>query len=147
MKAVFGIVLIFLLGCAALTQPPPKGPAQAVSYSRDVQPILAFKCVECHRTAIPARGIAPGKAREGVGGLPKGGLVLTSYGSLMAGGASGQVVIPGKPQESLIIAMIRGSAKDKEGKARPKMPIGATPLTEEQIQKIEKWIEEGAKNN
>lgn len=143
MRAFFLTSFFILFGCAALKPPPQQVAAPTVSYSRDIQPIFTLKCAECHRIIVP-RVVAPGKAIQE---QAKGGLVLTSYGSLMAGGASGQVVVPGKPGESLLVSMIRGTAKTKEGKERPRMPIGGTPLTEDQIQKIEKWIEEGAKNN
>src|SRR2546421_106754 len=71
---------------------------QAPSYARQVKPFFAKYCVECH----PAND-------------PDGGLNLTTYKSLLAGGDHGPVLIAGKPDASRIVRMV-------EGKSRPFMP-------------------------
>ena len=90
-----------------------------VSYARDVQPVFAAKCVICH-------GVL-------------GGLDLTSYDALIAGGDSGSNVIPGDAVGSLLVKRIDGTLS-------PQMPLGV-PLSDQEIGLIKTWIDEGALNN
>jgi hypothetical protein len=69
-----------------------------------------------------------------------GGLTLTSYNGVIAGGNSGPVVVPGNPNNSLIV-------KRLEGTVMPQMPLGGSPLTAPEIARIRQWILEGALNN
>ncbi len=88
-------------------------------YARDVQPILDAKCVICH------------------GSL--GGLALTSYDGLIAGGDSGPGVTSGDVAGSLLVKRIDGTIP-------PLMPVGV-PLSDQEIELIKTWIGEGALNN
>lgn len=108
---------LFVMVDVVLAVPP-------VSYSSDIQPIFNSNCAgsSCH-----------------VGGTAYG-LSLSSYSSLMQGGISGEVVIPGDPQNSIII-------KRLEGKIIPQMPFGGSPLPQATIQLIRDWITEGAHDN
>lgn len=102
---------------------------EAVSYSKDVQPILDKHCKSCH---------VPGQA-----GYVISGFELGSYESLMKGTQYGPVVLPGDPLTSVLVMLI-------EGRADPslKMPHGGgTTLTEGEIATIRHWVEQGAKNN
>ena len=58
----------------------------------------------------------------------------------MQGGNSGTVVIPGNPDNSIIIGRLEGSIT-------PQMPLGGAPLSASDIQKIRDWITEGALDN
>ena len=92
-----------------------------LSYSTQIQPIFSANCTGCH------------------GGL--GGLVLTSYTNLMAGGNSGAVVLANNGSGSLIIQKLRGEDI-------PAMPYNDSyPLENSLIDSIETWINEGAQNN
>jgi mono/diheme cytochrome c family protein len=91
-----------------------------VSFSRDILPILTSQCGSCH------------------GG--QGGLWLTTYEQVMVGGQSGAVVVPGQSSQSLLYLRVSG---DKP----PQMPLDAAPLTQNQIDAIRKWIDEGAPKN
>lgn len=53
-----------------------------------LQPLFVQQCSGCH------------------GAIPTKGLRLTDYASLMAGGEDGPIVVPGKPEESLIIQIL-----------------------------------------
>jgi mono/diheme cytochrome c family protein len=97
----------------------PSGSAQ-VSYSKDIQPIFTQNCVRCH------------------GG--RGGLYLDSYAHVMAGGVTGPVIVPGSPQDSLLVKRI-------EGIVQPQMPLGGPPLSQADINLIVNWIAEGAPDN
>jgi hypothetical protein len=91
-----------------------------VSYALDVQPLFTQDCTLCHGGA--------------------GGLSLTTYAGVIAGGNSGAVVVPGNPDDSLIV-------KRLEGTVLPQMPLAAPPLTGPEIGRIRQWILEGALNN
>ncbi len=62
-----------------------------------------------------------------------GGLQATKYEALIAGGQSGAVVVPGSPEESLIVT--------KMGGAHPAV------LAEDDLQTLIDWIAAGAADN
>ena len=94
---------------------------ETVSFSRDVAPILIANCNGCHYAAT----------RVG------GGLQFNMFTQILKGGDSGAIVLPGKPDESLIIRKLRG----QEG---ARMPMGRPELPDAQIQLVATWIKEGA---
>ncbi len=94
-------------------------------FSLEVQPILAAKCTSCH-----------GDDREKI----KGGLdLLSREGFLKGGETSNRVLVPGAPEESLLITAIKWADADYE------MPPKANDrLTEAQIAAVEEWVRLGA---
>jgi len=112
---------VALLATAACT---PSG----VSYNKDVQPILSKNCSECH---------APGKE-----GFIASGLDTTNYPSLMKGGKFGPLVKPGDALSSSLNMLV-------EGRAHPsiRMPHGREKLSDDEIETLKVWVNEGAKNN
>jgi mono/diheme cytochrome c family protein len=105
-------------------QPVNPSAALKVSYYRDVRPILADHCVECH-------GIDE----------PKGDYRMTSVAELLKSGKkNGPEIIPGKPDESPVVRYIRGELK-------PQMPKGNPVLTPESLHLIRQWIAAGAKDD
>lgn len=91
-----------------------------VSFTNQVLPVLQTYCVECHG------GV---RTREG--------LNLTSYDGLMFGSFNGVVLIPSNANESLLVQLIQ------QGEMPPR---GAAPSNEE-LQVIIDWINQGAINN
>lgn len=107
---------------AGSTPGPTPGPGPGeVSFSREVMPIFQAKCVSCHGLGVSIKGIS-----------------LTSYEDLMDTGAHEPLVVPGQPDESLLMFPLRSTTS-------PMPPTGLLP--EEQIQTIEDWIRQGAKDN
>jgi WD40 repeat protein len=101
-------------------------PAAAVSYFRDVRPILQARCQGCHQ---------PAKA--------EGGYVMTEVPRLFSAGDSGTAgVVAGKPDESHLLAQI---TPDAAGGAE--MPKGAAALATAEIALIRRWIVEGAQDD
>jgi len=101
----------------------------AVSFSRDVQPIIDQHCVNCHEAG-------------GVGEVTSG-FNLTTYDGLMKGTDSGPMVIAGDVEGSNMLVLM-------EGRADPSisMPHGQNdPVPKKDIQTIRSWIGQGAKNN
>ncbi|MCD8534025.1 MAG: PSD1 and planctomycete cytochrome C domain-containing protein, partial [Verrucomicrobia bacterium] len=97
-------------------------PDQVEFFEKRVRGILAEHCYECHSS----------QARE-----IKGGLVLDSRIGVMAGGASGPVIIPGDPDSSPLIHAIRKI--DADFSMPPK-----TTLSEFEIGALMEWVEMGA---
>ncbi len=94
----------------------------AVDYLRDVKPLLTRHCVTCH-------GADNAKAK----------LRLDTAANALRGGASGASVLAGKPGESALVQVLRGTHAD----IAP-MPYKKPPLPSEQIHLIEEWIAAGA---
>lgn len=100
--------------------PTPPPAAASVSFSGDVQPILASRCQRCHG----------GEATEA-------GLGLLSYAGVITGSRNGPVVIPGDSAASILVQMILSG----------EMPRRAIRLPSSEIQTITTWVDEGALDN
>src|SRR5437879_9218897 len=104
LKASVVVVAIVGLGATQLVHAAdPKKPAK-VTYEEHVLPILRDKCIGCH---------SPDKSR--------GGLVVSTYTSIMAGGSSGEVVKPGDPDNSRLFQLV-------SHKQEPFMPPKSPPI-------------------
>ena len=68
---------------------PTDAAAREKFFEQNVRPLLAESCYSCHATK-----------------KQKGGLRLDSLESILKGGESGPAVVPGKPEESLLVAAI-----------------------------------------
>ncbi len=99
-----------------------------VSYNKEVQPILAKNCSECH---------APGRK-----GFEASGLDTTTYQALMKGGKFGPLVKPGDALSSSLNMLVEGRAH-----ASIRMPHGREKLPDKDIETLKVWVNEGAKNN
>ena len=64
------------------------------------------------------------------------GLSLASAADARKGGLHGPAIVPGKPEQSLLLGMISGE--------KPKMPMGDAPLSPAQVAEIRTSIEQGA---
>ena len=62
---------------------------------------------------------------------------MKSYDTLIAGGESGNPIVPGKSASSLLVQAI-------EGRVKPRMPYKEDPLSEAEIATIRRWIDAGA---
>jgi mono/diheme cytochrome c family protein len=110
--------LILIAACAAQVA----GAAEPVSFSRDVQPLLAERCFVCH---------GPDEA--------EGGLALHESKGAFAETDSGELaIVPGKPDESELIRRLLSTDEDE------RMPADDDPLTEQEIQLLRDWIASGA---
>ncbi|MGV3664420.1 MAG: DUF1549 domain-containing protein [Prosthecobacter sp.] len=114
---------------AAFAQAPKKeegiDPNKPVSFYKHIRPIFQAQCNGCHQ---PAK--------------KKGDYIMTDFATLLKGGEEGSAVVPGKAAESNLLKLIKPNA---EGKVE--MPQKADPLHATQIALIERWINEGAKDD
>lgn len=98
--------------------PRPVDPVAARHFNQHIAPLLAKHCAECHG-----------------GSERKGDLSLTKEVGALAGGSSGPVLIPGKPDESSLIEMIESDA----------MPQKRPALSVEEKRILRTWVANGAK--
>ena len=109
-----------------------------VSFSQQVQPILTDRCAfsGCHASTSPAaeQSLAEGLAYVNVYNVPSQEL------------PSMDRVEPGDPDQSYLVHKIQGTHLDVGGSGL-RMPRGQEPLSQDQINLIRAWIQQGARNN
>jgi hypothetical protein len=98
-------------------------PKQKITYEQHVMPIFKDKCLACHN---------PDKA--------KNDFDLSTYASLMRGGAAGVAVKSGDPDGSRLFRQMMHAEK-------PFMPPDSPPLAQESLEIIRAWIQQGALEN
>src|SRR6266446_896638 len=89
------------------------------TFEKDIRPILKAHCFECH----------------GEGEKLRGGLDLRLRRLILRGGDDGPVIVPGKPDRSLLFKLVHSGEMPKRDKK----------LTHEQVALIKEWIASGAK--
>ncbi len=101
--------------------------AKEISYSKEVAPILDKFCATCHNEDEdhPSQ------------------LFMDSYESLMKGGKHGVAIKAGNAKESLL--MQKMDAEPPFGKKMP--PSKKLIPTDEQVEILRQWIDQGAKKN
>ncbi|MGE3818159.1 MAG: PSD1 and planctomycete cytochrome C domain-containing protein [Isosphaeraceae bacterium] len=88
----------------------------SVDYERSIRPLLAERCGSCHSDEERSSEFS-----------------VADLGAVLAGGEKfGAAVVPGLPEESPLVQVLRGSKT-------PRMPLRGR-LTEEEIGRIEEWI-------
>ncbi len=126
-----GVFVVLALPWMAMTQADPIPVAeirrdQPVMFETDILPILQRNCLACHSRTER-----------------QGDLVLESRAEMLTGGDTGPALIPGKGEESLIVAL---AAHRRD----PVMPpagneVAAVPLTSDELGLLCAWIDQGAR--
>jgi mono/diheme cytochrome c family protein len=125
-----GFVTALALSIAALNhssaqaiEPAPLPPpaSRKIDFVKDVQPLLARSCYECHGPD-----------------LQKAELRWDTKAIALKGGAHGPVIVPGNSAGSLVIQLVGGLNPDKV------MPKKGDRLSPEQIGVLRAWIDQGA---
>ena len=107
---------VFAQEAASAASPAP---GTVEFYTQKVEPILDDNCYSCHQESL------------------SGGLRLDSYAAILKGGKSGPPIVPGDPETSLLIKMIR-----RQGKL--KMPPKRA-LEPSEVETLVAWVKAGAK--
>jgi len=115
------------LGCFALSLVafavsviPASGQAAPVDpTAAKVQPILASNCYSCHTAKM------------------KGGLRVDTLAAILKGGEMGPAIVPGSPDESLLVKAVRYKDNDLQMPPKGKLP-------DADISALEAWIKAGA---
>lgn len=116
-----------LLGCGQTT----------VSFSADVQPIFQRHCIECH-----------GKTGEGI---IASGFSMYDYAGVMKGTSFGPVVIPGSSISStLYLVVAQKTAPEIHMPPHHTQSLAkgrGDPLSDDEVEIIAAWIDQGAQDN
>lgn len=105
---------------------PPIGKLSAADhqfFESKIRPILANKCYNCHSKQ---------------GDKVRGGLLLDSREAILQGGYTGPALVPGKPDESLLIQAVRYKDEDLQ------MPPKGEKLSDQEIADLTEWVRRGA---
>jgi hypothetical protein len=116
---------LWLVGCAGVLGAAELPPEHIEFFEAKIRPILVESCYKCH-------SVEAGKS--------KADLLLDSRDAVRKGGASGPVIVSGKPDDSLLIQAIR--YKDEDLQMPP--PDEGGKLSEEKIALLEEWVRRGA---
>lgn len=106
-----------------MSQTTAKKPAVAIT-ENEVMPIFQMRCTVCH-----------GKRKQ------EGGLDLRTQASRLKGGKSGPALVPGKPEESLLMKKVLSGEMPP-----PKMlyEYAVRPPSSSEVDVLRHWIEAGA---
>ncbi|MEZ6063802.1 MAG: PSD1 and planctomycete cytochrome C domain-containing protein [Planctomycetaceae bacterium] len=108
-------MLVFLgVSCAVSAE-------DASFFDSDVEPILAKRCYECHSHSS---------------GTMEGGLTLDYRGGWETGGDRGAAIVPGDPDQSLLIRAVRH--------VDPDLRMPEQKLPDSEIAVLVRWVTEGA---
>ena len=119
---VVGLFASIVLACAFHTARAAETEHEQF-FHEQVAPILTANCMECHNK-----------------NTRKGGLSLETLADALAGGDEGAAVVPGKLAESLLIGKVVASAPGEV----PEMPQKKPPLSAADVEKLKRWITDGA---
>ena len=114
----FAAAVVVMAGALASAISPPE---QRPLTFKDVKPILDKHCVSCHGASYPG-----------------GEIRLDSYAALMKGGKHGKAVVPKNSASSRLMKMLKGTIQ-------PRMPMNTAPLSQQDMEKISRYINQGAK--
>lgn len=123
--AAIGIALVcFAAACAAAcasrtARVTGASTSTVVSYNQ-VHEVFRESCEHCHNAD-----------------RAKGGLLMESYETLLAGGEHGSPIVAGQSASSRLVQMLEGTIK-------PRMPYKEDPLPASQVELIRRWIDAGA---
>ena len=99
-----------------------QAPTDTAFFESKIRPVLATKCYGCHSSKLPA---------------PMGSLTLDSKAGVLKGGATGPVIVPGKPAESRLFKALRFTDPHLQMPPSGKLPDAV-------IADFEQWIAAGA---
>lgn len=100
-------------------------PGQPAFYTAQVQPILAKNCGSCH-----------------LGMNRRGGFNMGTRAGMLQGGHDGPAVIPGDPDKSLLIRLMRHQGPAEDPKPMPPPP--RPKVSDEDIATVAAWVKAGA---
>ena len=121
MTGVELLALLLLAAVGVCANAAEEKAKRIVDFARDIQPILAKRCWECH-----------GEQDH------EGGLRLDVRKLVMQGGDSGRAIVSGKSVDSLLVGRIVSTDEDE------RMPLGEEPLPQAEIDLLRRWVEQGA---
>ncbi len=91
-------------------------------FEKRIRPLFVAQCYACHSAATK----------------PSGDLRVDDRNGLLAGGKTGAAIVPGEPDESLLIQRLLSTD------VKRRMPLEADALSPTQIADLRHWIKDGA---
>lgn len=116
-----GLALISSSASSFAETPTNFEPAKLEFFEKKIRPLLVDNCFTCHSANTNS----------------KGGLRVDDRNGLLHGGGRGAAIVPGKPDDSLLLSAV--SYADEDLKMPPEKQLAA-----EQVADLRKWIDEGA---
>jgi hypothetical protein len=113
--------VLAIFSCAAMVPAAVAQQTATINFARDVQPILASKCIRCHGPETHEAGLRLDDRKVAASDLESGH----------------RAVVPGQPAESEILRRITADESER-------MPPAEPPLDEKHVTTLRKWIAEGA---
>ncbi len=125
MRRVGFVSLALILGLNVSSAEPAESDSATIDFQRDVRPILSDHCFQCHG---PDQAVRVAELR------------LDTRQGVFSERDNGIPIVPGNPEASLLYQRIA------HPEAAMRMPPAHSkkPLKNEQIERLRKWIEEGA---
>lgn len=117
-----GQLLLSALFCLVSIQALPGHAQDRIDFGRDIRPIFAKRCYSCHGPANQEGGLRLDLQSSAEGELDSGN----------------HAVVPGDPDSSELLTRILTDDEDE------RMPPEAKPLNQAEIDRIRRWINEGA---
>src|SRR5688500_7450056 len=115
-------LILSAVTAAAPAAPATADPAAVAFFEQKVRPLLVERCYKCHSAS----------AEE-----VKGGLLLDSKAGWTKGGELGPVIVPGKPEESLLVRAVMYDDPDLQMPPKGK-------LSQAEIDALVQWVKMGA---
>ncbi len=119
------LAALIILSARAAEAPPAPTAGDLQFFETKIRPVLAENCFKCH--SHQADRI-------------KGKLMLDSRDAVLAGGVTGPAVVPGHPDDSLLIQAVRYT--DDDLRMPPEEHGGR--LSDQQIADLTEWVRRGA---
>ncbi len=117
---ILALLGLFLGACRATAADDPASRAASDFFETSVRPVLAESCQNCH-----------GARKQ------SSGLRLDSREAVLKGGDAGPVLVPGKPDESLLIQAVAQTHPELKMPPKGKLPEPA-------VNALRRWVEMGA---
>jgi mono/diheme cytochrome c family protein len=121
-EAELAVIRSWIESLTGNSSQPAAAPEEVTEH--DVTPIMYLRCTVCH-----------GRRRQ------EGGLDLRSRASMLKGGNSGPAIVPGHPDQSLLLKRVQS------GEMPPKkelMDVSIKLITPVETEKVSRWIAAGA---
>ena len=110
----------FVSFCSILLLLASSVSADEIDFEKQIAPILTTNCLKCHNST---------KARAG--------LNLSTREKALKGSEAGEVLVPGKPEESLLVQRAADGSMPPETDGRR--------LSQEEVEVLTAWVKAGAK--
>ncbi|MEL7498945.1 MAG: DUF1553 domain-containing protein [Planctomycetota bacterium] len=112
------VLFTSLVICSFGVDPPTSFAQERVDFEKEIAPVLQQHCLRCHSP-----------------GIDKGDVSLATLSDLEEGG----YIEAGDAESSYLIELVSGTSTEP-----PRMPKDGPPLSNAEIKKIKRWIDEGA---